>query len=538
MNLAPAFGNDCIVGLCRPNIGGHDPITGCIFANALDGTACEDDTYSCTNDTCLTGVCQHDPIANYCDPYFPIAIDPMCANITCTATPPADETTGCLLTAYADSTPCDDGINCTVNTQCYSGQCLFTVFSLDHNYCHSLLSPLEQPCQLWVCTGNASYAEGCEYNFMLYDGLPCPDNITCTDNICDLGTCSITDVDENCDPFSPGDCYVSICNVTDVGANTTTGCLFEPKVNGSVGCTPTPNVPCYTSTYCDGAGGCIGIPDDDYCNTVAISLDGCMVGTCDPNNITSDSNGCIYEAAAEGNSCTDGIPCTYNDTCVNGTCVGMIGAIADAYCETTPGAEGDCITGYCLPEDIDVDLLTGCVYEPVAFGANCSDGYACTYSDFCDGIGNCIGNENATFCPDYYLDLELCLVGECRPGLNGTDPITGCYNTSFFGDCGDGFTCTVDDVCNGVYCSGTPTQGPCDALLGPNVDPVCLAYTCNQTVSVYDNTTGCALTTNNTGSGCDDMIQCTVSDACQGDGTCAGIPDDNICALIAMTMGM
>ncbi|MSP92950.1 MAG: hypothetical protein EXR79_14295 [Myxococcales bacterium] len=166
---------------------------------------------------------------------------------------------------------------------------------------------------------------------------PCDDGITCTNDACD----------------------------TKSGA-----CAFTAKANGS---------------FCS---------DGNACTTG----DSCQAGLCKPK-----------ANANEGNSCSDGNSCTTGDNCQGGTCVSKANVADGVSCtDANPCTVSDkCGTGKCngVPKCDDQNVCTAdacekidslsskCSAPPVADGAVCDDGVACTEQD-------------------------ACKAGKCEPGVN------------------------------------------------------------------------------------------------------------------------
>jgi hypothetical protein len=116
-------------------------------------------------------------------------------------------------------------------------------------------------------------------------------------------------------------------------------------------------------------GDCVECVDATDC------LDGnaCTTDVCDPG-----THRCSW--APRTGTCNDGNACTTVDSCSGGMCVGG----SDVPCNSPPGqcyqAAGTCNTGN-----------GSCAYAPLASGATCNDGNACTRTDRCNGTGGCAG---------------------------------------------------------------------------------------------------------------------------------------------------
>ncbi|MFY2563523.1 hypothetical protein ACN469_38375 [Corallococcus terminator] len=90
-----------------------------------------------------------------------------------------------------------------------------------------------------------------------------------------------------------------------------------------------------------------------------------------------------------------------------------------------------------------------CVYAPLAAGAVCDDGNACTLNDKCGATGACAGltvgcNSPPTAC--------FTSPGTCNPATGACAYATRPAGTA----CNDGDSCTSGDTCQGGYCHGGP----------------------------------------------------------------------------------
>ena len=317
--------------------------------------------------------------------------------------------------------------------------------------------------------------------------------------------------------------------------------------------------PCTAGDHCD-AGVCLGAP------VLCDDGNSCTDDQCD------GAGGCI--AVPNDVACDDGNPCTVADTCSQGGCLGYpvdCQCLADAdcllledgdvcngslFCDTTilphlcsvieasvvvcpepeEGPDAICLKPYCAPES------GKCSFEPDHEGAACSDGDACTIGDSCSA-------------------------GQCSPGLpltcmdanpctdDGCNPAAGCTFVNNESPCSDGDVCTTTDACSGGSCVGGPAlpcddqnlcngQESCDPLKGclpgkmlvcddgnscngqESCDPVkgCVAgaaLDCPDgnpcTDDACDAVKGCVHLAN--AAACDDGDPCTTGDQCQG-GVC------------------
>jgi hypothetical protein len=145
-------------------------------------------------------------------------------------------------------------------------------------------------------------------------------------------------------------------------------------------------------------------------------------------------------------------------------------------------------------------VCDGYAWEPSGFkaaGTSCNDYSACTYSDKCDGRGNCIGTPIT-------CTSDTCATRAC----NGTSSCTVSYATSST-TCNDANACTFGDHCNG--------SGTCVGTAITCASDTCATRACNGTSS-------CTVSYASSSTTCNDANACTYGDHCNGSGTCVGTP--------------
>lgn len=312
----------------------------------------------------------------------------------------------------------------------------------------------------------------------------------------------------------------------------------------------------------------------ELCPPDQCEIDGKCVenGSVNPDNpcelclVPAFQMGWSYDNTA---TCDDGDLCTIEDTCFEGTCMGVIktcvapGSCSSAECNPDTGecevsfvegacsdrdrcTVGDtCVEGVCEPgattlscDDgnpctIDAcDAALGCTNTPDV-GAACDDGNQCTIGDVCNELGMCAPGGDTMDCDD----ASLCTIDWCDPGLGcqhrsiadmctDDNPCTnemchpryGCIYPFNSDPCSDGDACTSGDVCYYGVCTGVPT-------------PIDDGNLC--TDDFCDPDTGVVSNTNNTDA-CDDLDACTVGDMCSEGGCVSGTDrldcqDDNVC---------
>jgi hypothetical protein len=351
-----------------------------------DSTACADDGIACTAAVCTTGTCTHQLKAGYCllkdkvclkdgdaDPENPCKI---CDSATATAD----------VVNKADGAPCpDDGVSCT-DDSCSAGTCIHalkTGFCLIDGACHTdaAVNPAAECAQ---CNAAASPSAWTDKQ----DGTPCSsDQIACTVDSCQAGVCTHPVAANSCliagtcfttDATNPA----AECQHCDAGANPA-GWSDKPKgapcAADALACTTDacdagkcahelmPNNclidgACYAAGEMKGPGECSNCNPSVASNTWAILANGtpceddalsCTTDVCKTGKCTHDvaTDKCLVAGAcynadatlsgntcqicrpsssitsgtnADGKSCSDGDSSTKVDTCLAGTCRGML----------------------------------------------------------------------------------------------------------------------------------------------------------------------------------------------------------------------
>lgn len=187
----------------------------------------------------------------------------------------------------------------------------------------------------------------------------------------------------------------------------------------------------------------------------------------------------------------DGQSCGVNSTCVSGGC-------------QAPNESGHCADGI----DNDNDQLIDCADTDCPMGTDCSDFDQCTLGDKCNAAGACVGS-SSVICNMPPQDPAChSAAGVCAP-----DSGMCSYTVNVGAMCSDGLGCTTNDSCSASGgCAGTPTvcNAPMNACLSS-------AGTCQEP------TGACIYPPLAAGTGtCTDGNNCTIGDACDGDGGCAG----------------
>ena len=107
---------------------------------------------------------------------------------------------------------------------------------------------------------------------------------------------------------------------------------------------------CDNGLYCDGVETCDPVNDCQYDPVPIDDGVGCTDDACDPGT------GCVFTPNAK--SCDDGDPCTVGDTCIQGSCSGIVDQCDD----------GDpCTDDSCGP--IEGAAAVGCASGDASLGA-------------------------------------------------------------------------------------------------------------------------------------------------------------------------
>lgn len=275
----------CAVGACSPVDGK------CKFADAADGTLCDDGNACSEADACKNGLCVGKPVA--CDDASPCTADA------------CDPKAGCTHIAAGGSCDLDDNA-CTAD-QCVDGTCTAGAGKAcdDGNPCTA------DKCD--VKTGQ------CAYDDSAFEGMGCDaDGSLCTvGDLCKIGQCAAGKV-LNCDDGN-------VC--TDDACDAKAGCTHKAN-----------------TASCDADGSACTLGD-------ACKAGVCVAGskkTCD------DFNPCTNDACDPGTgfctsvnntaACDDGDPCTNGDACTGGVCHGST-AECDP-CVQYGGTKATVVTGH------------------------------------------------------------------------------------------------------------------------------------------------------------------------------------------------
>ena len=386
----------------------------CDHVSVEDGTKCEADGIACSDDVCIVGNCNHPVSEGYCfidgkcyadgdespdDPCY------VCSSGTNQETFQPGNSGGA----------CDDGLYCTVNDLCDSGEC----------------SGSER-----TCPGDVCKVGQCDENLdvcllqPLQDGTGCDDGLPCTvSDICGSGQCHGETVDCN-DAAQGNPCMQGYC-VQETGQ-----CAAKPTAEDEF-CED--GLSCTSMTVCQTDGTCGGgsATTDEQCDLLLQNNSPCRLGQClEPEGcaLTDLQDGLECPASNAAAQCSAGecqvLECIedYDDCNLlpedgceahllsDGDHCGECNKTCALENAETACEQGQCIVLGCSSGFADCDDLaeTGCEVAITSDPANCG------------GCGlSCGGKHPAriTMCEE-----EQCTEIECDPGTYDldNDPANGC----------------------------------------------------------------------------------------------------------------
>eukprot|EP01060_Flectonema_neradi_P012431 TRINITY_DN19249_c0_g2_i2.p1 TRINITY_DN19249_c0_g2~~TRINITY_DN19249_c0_g2_i2.p1 ORF type:complete len:3815 (+),score=837.64 TRINITY_DN19249_c0_g2_i2:5278-16722(+) len=481
-------GDKCLAGVCTGSIscGGiqcvapdpqcQTPVCSqnrCVYQSKSGGLPCNDGNPRTRNDQCTAGECK--------------GVD-QCEGVTCPALSTCHtegqciSSTGlCTQPRKADGTPCDDGVDTTVNDVCVQGSCVGVITCIDpNNGDETQCQPYEPQCHIPVCI-----AGGCS-QIRKADGTACDDAESSTaGDKCVDGTCIGTVTCNGTVCATPSEqCRMPTCSGTQ--------CIEVNRADGTLcddGDSQTTEDSC-RSGKCGGINKCLNVVCQD------LPPDGCKeTAACRP-----ETGLCPTTNKPEGSPCNDGNPQTTFDTCYSGVCVGALqcGVNNDIIC---PATTLQCIEASCTS---DTKI---CTEINLPDGTTCNDGNPDTYDDRCMN-GICSGwlTCDSSAC---IASNPSCQTVRCSSSGGGScDEVLKPDGTP----CTDHNSDTVNDVCKGGTCVGIDL---CK-------DVTCTASDQCHDIGICQPTTGtCTDPAKSTGSVCSDGIATTFSDKCV-DGSCIG----------------
>ena len=557
-------GNDCDGGICLETMDGH------ICAAICEG-AC------LPSEICTSYVTPGGDMISLCAPRFVSLCAPCLGNQDCQSTVGAgspacfdegDSGKFCSVPC-SDKLPCGQGFVCggtPKHCQPAGGACPCTPWAVAHtsttlclntNAAGTCSAPrtCSAPGPLPVCLAKSATVETCNAvddncNGLTDDGADsaCDDGNPCTTDACQGGVCQ---------HLPAPVCGDGLCN-TVCGESLKTCAVDCHKCNDGV-CDPGEGPASCPQDCCGfcGDGKCVGYQcgEDKKDGPSFCPLDcgtACGNGKCDkgenPGNCAADCQVqvCGNHVCEPGDGGPTACPEDCGTACGNcvcdkgedfATCPNDCGYCGDGTCslcdslgemQTCKADCGDfkliaCSTAWVMfcddgspCTDDSCQLGKGCVH--LAADGPCSDGNACTISDFCgNGVcnpGSFAPCEDGNPCTsDLCNTLKGCVFidndgAACADGNGctlGDTCLGGACNPGKWLNCDDGNGCT-DDKCAGGVCLFSANTSTCD-----DGSPCTLADACSETVC------------HGTAKSCDDNNPCT-SDACVGPGLCQHTP--------------
>jgi hypothetical protein len=474
-------GVDCTVDVCDED--------GAFCLNNLDDTLCDDGEFCNGEETChRTLDCQ--PGTPPCtDPNLPICSENNDVCVECLTNLHCDDGLFCngqetcvLNSCEPGSSPCGDGIDCTVDS------CNETTDACT-NAPTDLLCDDTIACTVNICDPNDPDADanGCIFT---PDDVLCDDGLACTGDACDPGDavadadgCVLTPNDSVCDDSIA--CTVNSCDPASPSADAD-GCTFVPD-----------DTRCDDAVFCNGAEWCDAAldcqPGSDPCTDPLRPL-------CD------ETNDLCAECLADVD-CDDGEFCNGAETCTGGECLASTNPCNDGVSCTIDSCNESSDTCTNLPENLLCDDGLFCngpeTCDPVLDcqpGVEpCDDGVECT-------VDNC--DENSDVCGTHFADDAFCDDGLFCNGAETCDAILDCQ--SGIAPCSDPEQPVCDDDLD--RCVGCLDTADCDDGLFCNGAETCVDNVCQLGMPP-----------------CDDLVECTFDECDDVADTCTNTPQDAFC---------
>lgn len=446
--------NACNQGVC------NETNRVCSATPRPNGTTCDDGLFCTVQDSCQAGAC----VGNLrnCQ-----SVADACNNGAC-----SESQDSCVPVPRSDGTTCNDGLFCTVNDVCVSGQC---------NSQPRDCSVASNQCNTGTCNEAGQSCVGVPVG----NGTTCNDGLFCTVNdSCSNGSC-VGGGARDCSSATNGDvCLIASCaELTDmcVTANDPMCCDVnqDADLDGSNACQDCDDSDASirpgAAERCDGLDNdCDGMIDEDF------DLDGDGYATCgtDPAiRDCDDSNPNVYPGRAEecgpnnlGNQIDDNCngyvdegcnPCTTTDVdgdgineC-DGDCNDSDATIYPGATETCDGKDNDCNV-YTTP---NCDVSQRCNHDLDGNYENDPD--VCGDKQICACLlannGSCTGDYRCTsFCnsSDTGTIGDGCQANQtCSLDLRYSANIHGCNAvTTTIGTRRGGATCSQDSQCRSQSC--------------------------------------------------------------------------------------
>jgi hypothetical protein len=489
--VAQQVAGDCLVQVCD---GAGNT------ASQNDDADLPDDSSSCTEDLCNSGVAEH----------LPLALGTACSGGSNGVCDDAGMCVECNAIADCTSLPPDDECQ---QRSCAMGSCTpqFTAAGT------AVTLQTTGDCKVNACDGAGSSQQDNDDGDVPDDGNDCTQDVctagvpsnpneamgtVCAAGQCnDMGQCTGCTMPSDCgtDTF----CRVRTCVATVCGFTfTAAGTALPGAQQVAADC---------LELQCDGNGGVQAVPsatdlpaDDgnectaDSCqNGVAVHPPLPLDSVCSQGGVVCDGNGACVACNSPGQCPDQGTVCQ-SATCMANSC-GLMNTPDDALAPAGSQTDGDCSVVLCdgvggtktnadandLPDDLNDctdDVCTGTTPSNPPTMA----GTACGTAGTCDGAGNCVGCGVAPAAPGGGACPAIC--DDCTGNICRIDCTQAkCRKTTV--DCPAGYACDVRCVgtavcdssilnCPDTYACDVQCQGS-DACFG--VDVKCGSGPCSLT---------------------------------------------------------
>ena len=483
------------------------------LCDGTNGKACAfpDSTGVCTAATCTGGKATTASVCNGSGACTTVASSQCASNLcatdgsgkcsgSCTAT-------SCSAGTYCDSTgtctkTLDNGGNCSVGTQCTSGNCV------DGVCCDGACTGQCQSCKASGSVGKCTAVKGapvspraacggtgkCTAQCDGTNGTTCayPDSTTvCTAASCSAGkltTQSVCNGSGNCTAATTNTCPSNLCgsdNASCSSSCTATSCGAGLYCGAGGACTPTlaDGQPCSGNTQCTN-GACA---DGVCCNTTcqeeckACNL-GASKGTC--TRLSSGqpvhASACATDGSTCGGSCNGSKDTCYfpasGQSCGTTSCNSPMTILSASVCNGSGSCGSapqncDSLGKYCdsTTTSCATKKSSGSCTLPIQCSSNCCSGNSCV------SLGT---NTNCSTCGDNCTTSgKTCQGGTCACGSGTTTCGSSCCSSSQ--TCYNGSCCTPSSQCGTLQCG--QASNSCGGLVncGSNGGGCPSGQTCN-----------------------------------------------------------
>ncbi len=255
---------------------------------------------------------------------------------------------------------------------------------------------------------------------------------------------------QDCSTIQTPPCYQSVCNDGSYPGPVNT-CVVVP---GDAGSPCDDGMFCTTNDACDGAGMCVGGPQ----NTCGLEPTACEQVSCNEG-----SQSCALLPKGNGDPCTPDDLCEVGGQCTNGLCVGVP---VDCFFSPVPN---ECYVAECNPANGQCEPVVGpdgapctdptelCTVDKTCVQGVCQGGSPKDCSSLTVGCFNGVCDVNSGQCISQPVPVggscdaaaDYCNDGECDANGNCL-PVP----TNEGGACEDGNPCTAGETCASGSCTG------------------------------------------------------------------------------------